>query len=73
MGCSDAFGSAHSATLVHDITSSAMAGTPRIHIAGAPDSFMEKFDEHFGSLSAAATKSTVVMEALVSAITTQYD
>ena len=34
---------------------------------------MEKIDGHFGTLSAAATGSTVVMEALATSTTTQYD
>ena len=70
---SDAFGSAHSADLVHDITPSTTTGTPGIHIVGAPASFTDQCDGHFSTLSAAATGSTVVMEALAMATTTQYD
>ena len=40
-GRSDAFGSEHSASLVHDITPSATARTPGSKIAGTPASFME--------------------------------
>ena len=69
-GRGDAFGSSHSAALIHDITHSAMAGTARSQSAGAPASFMEQFYGHFGALSAASTGSTVVMEALVTATTT---
>ena len=49
-----------------------MTGTPVRHIAVAPASFMEHFYCHFGALSAADTGSTVVMEALATATTTQY-
>ena len=34
---------------------------------------MEKFDGHFGALSATATGSTVVTDALATATTTKYD
>ena len=40
---------------------------------GAPVSFMEKFDSHFDVLSAIDTRSTVMVEALAMAATTQYD
>ena len=50
-----------------------MAGTAGSQGAGTPDSFMELFYGHFGDLSATATGSTSVMEALVMANTTQYD
>ena len=72
-GRSEAFGSAHSAALIHNITPSTTAGTLGSHIAGAPASFMDQFDGHFGALSAATTGSTVVMEALATATTMQYD
>ena len=70
---SDTFGSAHSAILIHSITSSATAVRAGSQGEGAPASFMEKFDGHIGALSAAATKSTVVMEALSTAATIQYE
>ena len=40
---------------------------------GAPVSFMEEFNCHFGALSAAATVSTAVMESMAAATTTQYN
>ena len=73
MGRSNAFGSLHSAALIHNITPSTTAGTPGSHIVGAPASFIKQFDGHFGDLSTKATGSTVVMEALATATTTQYD
>ena len=73
MGHSNAFGSAHSAALVHNITPSSMMGTPGSQSAGAPASFVEKFYGHFGAPSVVATVSTVMMEALVTATTTQYE
>ena len=73
-GCGDAFGSAHSADLIHDITPSATAGAAGSQrAAGAPASFMEQLDGHLGALSAAATGSTVVMEALDMVTNTQYN
>ena len=60
-GRGDAFGFAHSNIFIHGITPSATAVTARSQVEGAPASFMEQFDDHFGALSAAATGSTVVM------------
>ena len=71
MGRSDAFGSAHSTILIHGITPSVMAGMSGSQGKGAPASFMEQFDGHFGALSAAATGSTFVMGVLATATTTQ--
>ena len=53
-GCSDAFGSAHSATLIHNITPSATAVKPGSKSVGTPASFMEQFYGPFEALSAAA-------------------
>ena len=72
-GRSNAFGYAHSAALVHNITPSATVVTLGSHIAGAPAYFMDQFDGNFGALSAAATGITVVMDALATSTTTQYD
>ena len=72
-GRSNAFVSAHSAILIHGITPSATAGTSGSQGDGAPASFMEQFDGHSGALSAAATGSTAVMEALATAANTQYE
>ena len=58
---SDTFGSAHSAILVHSITPSVTEVTAGSQVKGAHASFMEQFDGQFGALSAAATRSTVVM------------
>ena len=66
-GRGDAFGSAHSAILIHGITPSATAGTAGTQVEGAPVSFMDHFESHFSALSAAATGSTAVMEALATA------
>ena len=40
---------------------------------GASAYFVENFDGHFGALSAAATRSTAMMEALAKDTTMQYD
>ena len=50
----DAFGSAHSATLIHNITPSATAVKPGSKSVGTPASFMEQFYGPFEALSAAA-------------------
>ena len=71
-GRGDAFGYVDSDILSHGITPSAMAGTAGSQGEGSPVSFMEHFDGHFGAQSAASTGSTVVMESLVTATTTQY-
>ena len=60
-GRGDVFGSTHSATLIHSITPYTTAGKSESQGAGAPASFMDHFDSHYGALSAAATGSTVVM------------
>ena len=73
MGHSDAFSSAHSAALVHNISPPTTAGPQGSHTEVAPASFMEQFDGHFGALSAAATSSTVVMESLAASTTMQYN
>ena len=70
---SDAFGSAHSATLVHDISPPTASGPQESHISGAPASFTEQFYGHFGALSDAATGSTVVMESLKACNIMQYN
>ena len=73
MGLISAFGSAHSAALFQDISPPTKMGPLGSHIAGALASFMEHFDGHFGALSASASGSTVVMESLAAATTTQYN
>ena len=72
-GRGDAFGSAHSAILIHGITTSDTVGTAKCQGEGAPASCMEQFDGHFGALSATDTRSTVVMEALATVTTMQYE
>ena len=55
MGRSNAFGSVHSTIIIHGITPSATGGTAGIQGEGAPASFMDQFDGHFGDLSSTAT------------------
>ena len=72
-GRGNAFGTTHSATLIHGITPSATAGTAGSQVAGAPASFMDQLNGHFGALSTAANGSTVAMKALATATNMQYD
>ena len=72
-GRGNAFGSAHFAILIHGITTSATVGTSGRRGEVAPASFMEQFDGHFGALSTAATRSTVMMETMATATTMHYE
>ena len=68
-----AFGSAHSAIIIHGIIPSDTAETDGIQGKDPLASFMEQFDGHFGALSNAANGSTIAIGALTTANNTQYN
>ena len=70
-GQGDVFGTASSAVQTHGTAPSSMVVTTGRQ--GAPASFMENFDGHFGALNAAATGSNTVIKQLAAMTTTQYD
>ena len=65
------FGTTSSAVQIHSTAPSSMAGTA-IH-QGAPTSFIEQFDRHFGALASTATDINVVIKQLAATATTKYN